>query len=88
MASLVVGTGVARAGYSQPMTPAEWSLSAADGELRVHTGVEGRAAKMGHRLTIAMNRWHAAVHWVDTEPASAELTVDVHPWRFWAAKEG
>jgi polyisoprenoid-binding protein YceI len=55
----------------------QWSLSAADGELLVRTGVTGRAAKMGHRLTITMNSWHATVRWADGQPIAAELTVDV-----------
>ena len=59
------------------MTGAEWNLSGADGELRVKTGVTGPAAKAGHRLTIAMDGWRAAVHWIDDERATAELTVDV-----------
>ena len=53
-----------------------WSLDAADGELLVCTGVEGRAAQMGHRLTIVMKRWQAAVSWTDGEPVSAELAVE------------
>jgi polyisoprenoid-binding protein YceI len=53
-----------------------WTLDASDGELRLHTGVTGRAARMGHRLTIAMTRWHATVHWNDGEPATAELVVE------------
>ena len=36
------------------MTARAWTLDASDGQLLVHTGVTGRAAKMGHRLTIAM----------------------------------
>jgi hypothetical protein len=40
-----------------PVTGTEWSLNASDGELIVRTGVTGRAAKMGHRLTIAMTSW-------------------------------
>jgi polyisoprenoid-binding protein YceI len=59
-----------------PDSPLE-NLDASDGELLVGTGVTGRAAKMGHRLTIRMDSWHAAVHWRGDEPASAELTVDV-----------
>jgi polyisoprenoid-binding protein YceI len=55
----------------------DWSLNASDGELLVRTGVTGRAAKMGHRLTIAMNSWHATVRWADGEPVAAEVTVDV-----------
>ena len=59
------------------MTPAEWSLSGTDGELYVNTGVTGRAAKMGHRLTIAMKDWRASVRWTDAEPVAVKLTVDV-----------
>jgi polyisoprenoid-binding protein YceI len=32
---------------------------------------------MGHRLTIAMNRWRATVTWADGEPVEVELTVEV-----------
>jgi len=39
--------------------------------------VGGRAAKMGHRLTIAMNTWAATVDWDGERPVSAELTVEV-----------
>ncbi|GBE68310.1 polyisoprenoid-binding protein [Mycobacterium sp. MFM001] len=56
---------------------AVWTLTASDGELLVHTGVTGRAAKMGHRLTIAMRDWRATVTWAGDEPAAAELTVAV-----------
>lgn len=56
---------------------AVWTLDASDGELLVHTGVTGRAARMGHRLTIAMRQWQATVTWAGGEPAAAELTVDV-----------
>lgn len=58
------------------MADTEWSLNAADGELLVRTGVTGRAAKMGHRLTITMTSWHATVQWADDQPVAAELTVD------------
>ena len=54
-----------------------WTLDAADGELTLHTGVTGRAARMGHRLTIAMASWQSHVKWVDGEPDSAELVVEV-----------
>ncbi|MBV9090578.1 MAG: YceI family protein [Mycobacteriaceae bacterium] len=53
------------------------TLDASDGELLVRTAVTGRAARMGHRLTIKMNRWHATVRWDGSEPSAAELTVDV-----------
>jgi polyisoprenoid-binding protein YceI len=55
-----------------------WTLDASDGELLVRTGVTGRAAKLGHRLTIAMKRWTATVRWVGDEPVSAELVVEVN----------
>lgn len=54
----------------------EWSLDAADGELLLATGVRGRAARMGHRLTIAMTRWHATVSWAGPEPAAVQLVVE------------
>ncbi|MCV7413241.1 S-adenosyl-L-methionine-dependent methyltransferase [Mycobacterium florentinum] len=54
-----------------------WTLDAADGELQLRTAVKGRAARMGHRLTIAMTRWRAAVRWAGTDPVAAELTVEV-----------
>jgi polyisoprenoid-binding protein YceI len=54
-----------------------WTLTPDDGELLVRTGVAGRAAKMGHRLTIAMRRWEATVRWSGDEPVAAQLTVDV-----------
>ncbi|MEO3761655.1 YceI family protein [Mycobacterium sp. B14F4] len=59
------------------MTPHTWHLDQSDGRLTIHTGVAGRAAKMGHRLTIAMNTWHATVDWSDSEPAQLHLSVDV-----------
>ena len=54
-----------------------WTLDVADGELTVRTGVAGRAARMGHRLTLAVTRWQATVNWVDGEPNTAELAVEV-----------
>jgi polyisoprenoid-binding protein YceI len=59
------------------VTAKAWTLDASDGQLLVHTGVTGRAAKMGHRLTIAMNSWRATVGWCSGAPAEAELTVEV-----------
>lgn len=54
-----------------------WTLAASDGELLIRTGVKGRAARMGHRLTIAMTRWEASVAWADAEPVTAELIVEI-----------
>ena len=55
----------------------EWKLDASDGQLLVRTGVTGRAARMGHRLTIAMNAWRATVTWAGDEPSAVDLEVDV-----------
>jgi polyisoprenoid-binding protein YceI len=54
-----------------------WGIDPSDGELLIRTGVSGRAARMGHRLTIAMKRWQATVGWAGAQPVSAELTVEV-----------
>jgi polyisoprenoid-binding protein YceI len=56
---------------------AVWEFGAADGDLTLHTGVAGRAARMGHRLTIAMTRWQASVSSVAGQPDSATLVVEV-----------
>jgi polyisoprenoid-binding protein YceI len=58
------------------VTEAVWALDASDGELLLRTGVTGRAARMGHRLTIAMTRWRATVHWAGAQPVAAELAVE------------
>jgi len=53
-----------------------WAFDASDGELLLGTGVTGRAARMGHRLTIAMTRWRATVQWAGAQPVAAELAVE------------
>lgn len=53
-----------------------WTIGPSDGELLLHTGVTGRAARMGHRLIIAMTRWRATVRWAGWEPVTAELAVE------------
>lgn len=59
------------------MTGESWTLASDSGELHVITGVGGPAAKMGHRLTIAMTSWRASVQWQGDQPVAAELDVDV-----------
>lgn len=68
---------VALPGYIRPVTADVWYFDVSDGQLLVHTRVTGRAAKMGHRLTIAMNAWKGSVEWADGEPAEVQLTVEV-----------
>jgi polyisoprenoid-binding protein YceI len=59
------------------VTESSWTLTAADGELQVLTRVSGPAAKMGHRLTIAMASWQAGVTWRGKTPVAADLVVEV-----------
>ncbi len=59
------------------MTDATWELDDADGELTIHTGVDGRAARMGHRLTLRMGSWRAHAKWSDNTPVAAGVVVDV-----------
>jgi polyisoprenoid-binding protein YceI len=66
----------------------EWSLDASDGELFLATGVRGRAARMGHRLTIAMTRWHATVNWAGPQPATVELVVETESFDVLRGKGG
>jgi hypothetical protein len=54
-----------------------WQFDGSEGQLLVHTGVTGRAAKMGHRLTIVVETWLASVKSTDGEPADVELTAAV-----------
>lgn len=59
------------------MTDNAWTLTAAEGELQILTGVAGPAAKMGHRLTIAFASWRAEVQWDGADPTAVRLVVDV-----------
>ncbi|OSC39810.1 YceI family protein [Mycobacterium decipiens] len=52
-------------------------MDASDGQLILRTGVAGRAARLGHRLTITMTRWQAVVNWAGAEPVAAELAVEL-----------
>lgn len=53
------------------------TLDASGGDLHIITGTAGPAAKMGHRLTIAMQSWQASVQWQGKKPNAVELTVSV-----------
>lgn len=66
----------------------DWTLDPADGELRVRTGVKGRAARMGHRLTIAMTRWQATVRWAGADPVAAELAVEADSFEVVSSQGG
>lgn len=43
------------------------------GSLTLHTGVEGRAAKAGHALTISMNEWSGTVTLDGAEPTAVSF---------------
>ena len=59
------------------MTAAKRTFDASSGELLLHTGVTGSAARMGHRLTIVMRSWLATVDVDGDEPVAVEVTVDL-----------
>ena len=59
------------------LTAAKRTLDASSGELFLHTGVTGSAARMGHRLTISMRSWLATVDVDGDEPVAVEVTVDL-----------
>jgi hypothetical protein len=52
-------------------------IGSAQGTLTLHTGVEGRAAKAGHALTLALPGWSAVITLEGSEPTAVVLTV---PW--------
>lgn len=58
------------------MAKKQWALDQGSGELLLRTAVAGRAAKMGHRLTIAMRRWEATVGYTGSRPVALDLTVE------------
>lgn len=45
-----------------------------DGTLTLHTGVEGRASKLGHALTIALEDWSATAELDGDVPTSVQVT--------------
>ena len=50
-------------------------LGPSHGTLTLHTGVQGRAAKIGHALTIEMRAWSAVVTLDGSEPTAVTLQV-------------
>lgn len=59
------------------MSNESWRIGPDNGALTILTGVGGRAAKMGHRLTIDLASWSAQADWADGVPVSVTLTADV-----------
>lgn len=48
-----------------------------DGSLLVRTGVEGGAARVGHRLVLSVEQWSASVELDDGEPVAVALRADL-----------
>ncbi|GAA1463652.1 YceI family protein [Williamsia maris] len=60
------------------MTGSGYTFTASDDcRLLLHTGVTGKASKMGHRLTIAVTRWRAEVDWSGDRPIGVDLSAEV-----------
>lgn len=60
------------------MADPRWTLTPTDDAvLEIRTAVTGKAATMGHRLTIEVTRWRADVRGDDDRPTSVELTAEV-----------
>lgn len=72
-----VETSRARPAKVPRMTRTQSRLDPSHGQLLLRTEVAGRAAKMGHRLTIVMERWEATVSWSGDRPTALELAVEV-----------
>jgi polyisoprenoid-binding protein YceI len=54
-----------------------WTFDGGSGSLQVLTGVDGTAARMGHRLTIGVPTWQAELTWEGDQPSALTLTADV-----------
>ncbi len=60
------------------MAESVWEFTESDGSVVVHTDVGGRAARTGHRLTIAMRTWSASVTLTDDlVPTNLSATIAV-----------
>lgn len=59
------------------MADTQTQFDESQGRLQIGTDVAGRAAKMGHRLTISMSRWQATVRWSSGRPTSVSLSIEV-----------
>jgi polyisoprenoid-binding protein YceI len=58
--------------------PGTYTLGPSDGRLKVRTGRQGMASKVGHDLTLEASNWKATVR-VDPDPSQSEVTATVEP---------
>jgi polyisoprenoid-binding protein YceI len=63
-------------------------LGPKNGTMRVLTGVEGAAARLGHRLTIEVADWSAHVDVADGAPVAVSLRADLNSLRVIAGQGG
>ena len=70
------------------MNAGQWSIGPSNGDLTITTGVAGRAARLGHRLVIAVTSWTARVSWSGDEPAGVDLTFEVDSLRVLEGRGG
>lgn len=59
------------------MTDGQWSLGPSNGDLTITTDAAGPAARLGHRLIIAVTAWTAQVSWSNGEPSGVDLTFEL-----------
>ncbi|CAN5639360.1 YceI family protein [soil metagenome] len=52
-------------------------MDSSTGTLQVLTGVDGVAARLGHRLTLVMQSWQGEVTWAGETPVAVAVSVDV-----------
>jgi polyisoprenoid-binding protein YceI len=58
--------------------PGTYQLGPADGTLRVKTGRQGMASKVGHDLTLEASNWKATVT-IDAEAGQSEVQATIEP---------
>jgi len=60
------------------LAPGTYNLGPSDGTVRVKTGRQGMASKVGHDLTLEPSNWRATVT-VDGDPARSEVHATIEP---------
>ncbi|MDQ1515495.1 MAG: hypothetical protein QOE80_1325 [Actinomycetota bacterium] len=58
--------------------PGTYNLGPSDGSVRVKTGRQGMASKVGHDLTLEAGNWKATVV-VDGDPSRSEVQATIEP---------
>lgn len=64
------------------------TLGPSHGQLRLHTGVEGKAARMGHALVLVLDAWTAEAELSDGVPQAARLTAELAGLRVESGRGG